>query len=1394
MGHQQQQLEQEMMQIEMDALLQTLSGPPGTSASNDYSEWPDENAAVWIPAQAPTDEQGDASIHEELDALLNQLNHSESAQAINAADFHNQNDPNALNIFNEYSLFNEPSPMENAAFFNLPHQPHILNMFNSPLMPMPMPFMFMQSAPGSLAMSSDHSTAETLVQNTSAATTSTNTSTRRVNGRRKKRISVFSTEPPGSNATTCTCIAACTCTVTPASNTTNPSVVFSQAAIKASTRRRTVEEPLECIECHDPIGVLELRGTPASFESGYAPWIKCKTCCESFLSNQTTGATSSSSASLTRKRRSAPAPESPADRILCCLVCKRPTAQGCVKSRILPSSPLHKPSEPISDPTDPSFPTLATETNAPQYEWRTPEFSVTLICSSCHARYLFCSECGGGGKTRTGKYRPRALFPLNRRTCSLPHIRIGTTPVSHRVLEAPLLSASGSLEIVEGVRDVFFDCLVSLYAVPGVLEAGVDGDGVGFLGSAEANRGDGFEDRPDVKLMEAGSSSDHSDMRAIAATPESGGTLSRIYKQVEELWASTVLDAITSENPKGLGGGKIHVTVAWIEKRNRNKGLVSRKKKVKDEEEVQDEGVPWLVRLAMEGTIAPLKSVGGDVGFVSGKAVAGGRSTSESRGNVATNSFPGALADEGDASIEKTYVSFAVSEWDRARGALFILQMAPRSVYLPTKESYGDLLQRNIERVQADSRRDNAPPLQHVWCWTREESHSRLKTIPERLGFVPLEQYIRENPGIDRATFSRDAYPPLMEAGVSVHVTSVKKFMKMVATYSTKLRGSDQRKLRDEVEAMLEASNSGSEDLRDGGSVSVLFAEALTRMSVDVGGPHRIAAYGRGDNVVFVRVDPAVDSATNSISSDGVLLPTVYALSIEPKLLPHIVTHAGVVRRLMQGADLMLPGVLKPVETRIRKGDPVAIVSNGAPVAVAFAAMDATEMLANGMRGKGFVIVHVVGDALFAMGDGVIATSNLEAQLDSEEDDDDDSEFVVVEREDVDPAITRADSDPVVLEMETLSLYDAESIVKVANAPSVQQSPQEMDRMLELALLTSIKISLPQDSKAYPMPVTSLYSLHMQLIDPSLEVKNSSYKKLAKFLKAMEKRGYLKLKERQGGELVLVSVNSAHPEVSAFVVDQRTAKQIQKNARASDSGASSSAATNTPSAAQDQFIQITDLFKSTASVGRMWKEVGIQKDSLFTRAEVKQAIETYIKVQDLVNKENPRLIKIDAYLADAILSKDEYASVQFLARDAILDRICDKMTPMHSISAPGSDPILRKGAVKPLSILVEKRQGRKTVTRISNMESYLIPPEELATRLKVPCAASTTVAPLQGGGGSSGKPLLHEVLVQGNKVHEVCVVLRDQYGFLFQGGGKAAKLGIKGGSQCRYVEVVDKSL
>jgi hypothetical protein len=50
-------------------------------------------------------------------------------------------------------------------------------------------------------------------------------------------------------------------------------------------------------------------------------------------------------------------------------------------------------------------------------------------CTSCHRKYRICSDCGGGGNRRTGKYRPHILFAVGRKNCQLSHTRIGNQPI-----------------------------------------------------------------------------------------------------------------------------------------------------------------------------------------------------------------------------------------------------------------------------------------------------------------------------------------------------------------------------------------------------------------------------------------------------------------------------------------------------------------------------------------------------------------------------------------------------------------------------------------------------------------------------------------------------------------------------------------------------------------------------------------------------------------------------------------------------------------------------------------------------------------------------------------------------------------------------------------------------
>ncbi|KAJ3098216.1 hypothetical protein HDU97_004198 [Phlyctochytrium planicorne] len=75
--------------------------------------------------------------------------------------------------------------------------------------------------------------------------------------------------------------------------------------------------------------------------------------------------------------------------------------------------------------------------------------NVEPICARCVRGYDLCTQCGGGGTFRTGKWRPRQLFEPGRRTCSLSHDRIGAIShfqiTSYACPSSPIESPQGTL-------------------------------------------------------------------------------------------------------------------------------------------------------------------------------------------------------------------------------------------------------------------------------------------------------------------------------------------------------------------------------------------------------------------------------------------------------------------------------------------------------------------------------------------------------------------------------------------------------------------------------------------------------------------------------------------------------------------------------------------------------------------------------------------------------------------------------------------------------------------------------------------------------------------------------------------------------------------------------------
>lgn len=73
----------------------------------------------------------------------------------------------------------------------------------------------------------------------------------------------------------------------------------------------------------------------------------------------------------------------------------------------------------------------------------------------------------------------------------------------------------------------------------------------------------------------------------------------------------------------------------------------------------------------------------------------------------------------------------------------------------------------------------------------------------------------------------------------------------------------------------------------------------------------------------------------------------------------------------------------------------------------------------------------------------------------------------------------------------------------------------------------------------------------------------------------------------------------------------------------------------------------------------------------------------------------------------------------------------NRMQVHHKVSR-GTQEVIRKGAIRTIQIMTERRQGNKKMTRLSGLECFLMDPDSLASELQKKFACSTTTAELPG--------------------------------------------------------------
>lgn len=481
-------------------------------------------------------------------------------------------------------------------------------------------------------------------------------------------------------------------------------------------------------------------------------------------------------------------------------------------------------------------------------------------------------------------------------------------------------------------------------------------------------------------------------------------------------------------------------------------------------------------------------------------------------------------------------------------------------------------------------------------------------------------------------------------------------------------------------------------------------------------------------------------------SRAGKLVPTVYTLWRAPFLLEKVYTNPHVIEVLIGGANLMLPGCAPSFGT-IQKGDVVGICDTAHPnrvMAIGYAALDLKDITKTvGTTGIAVNVIHRVDDVICHVAKKKVevpeqveeVTMVLKEEEEEEEEEKGEEETDVQAKEEDSNQSTHGDD-----RSEDVTTDQVEKLTKELN----DLTTDDVDYLLKRALyqtLTQTPVTPPLSSSQFmDQLVQNLATDHSDV-----NIKKSSWKKAAKFLKAMEKDGFLKLKGK-GDDLTVVEVakSSNNDTLKGFVP-----YKVKKPAKKSPSESSSNG-----KAAGSLILE--HYYKPTSVLRPLYNSLDLELDAYYTTKELRKHLDQYIDKEQLVNPADKSTIIVNDFLSKIIPGNKN-----LVKRSQLLAPFEKQFSSFYTISKPGqSNGSLKKlrGTPPKVHIVIETKIGRKTITRVFNFETYGVDAEELSAELKLKCSGSATIRP------NVQSPKIIEVVVQGSHSQKAVELLTTKFG------------------------------
>ncbi|XP_041969750.1 eukaryotic translation initiation factor 2D [Aricia agestis] len=514
-----------------------------------------------------------------------------------------------------------------------------------------------------------------------------------------------------------------------------------------------------------------------------------------------------------------------------------------------------------------------------------------------------------------------------------------------------------------------------------------------------------------------------------------------------------------------------------------------------------------------------------------------------------------------------------------------------------------------------------------------------------------------------------------------------------------------------------------------------------------------------------------VDGTPMIIELEDRLVPTVCAMWKVPDLVPTIAIHTPVLSKIQGGAPLYAPGVVSDSlkGKRFNRGAILAVCTgdNYAAGLVGKAAVSSTD-LARLPMGVCLETIHVFGDMLckdvkfnklerpklappIFSDDTNIMTENL-AQLN-----------IQPIKEEWPSLVKENPAVPVVNEPQIIDDQKSQKDEKEKNDVDKDMDhnetfatecsdneddgiPSDMDGLLRWCLLSFLK---HQATKVeLPLKTNLFYKNYLMPLCPenhTLDVKKSSYKKMGKFLEAMQREGLVETREIEKGVDALVKLNPAHPLVRAH----RTPRTAPAPTTVAHAPASPPV--------------IRELYCVTAAVAAALAPH--RKGTALSASEVRATLVEYVRARELTAPERRGAVVLDDALAQAANKRPQ----EVLKWEEIMTGVLGRMTPSTDMVFSDGTHKLIKSKLEPIKMQVATRSGNKKVTLVSNLEAFGYNLVELAQACQHGAAASCGVTRSSGAKAD-------QLLLQGDQTHFIAKLLIEKYGLpkkFLEGADKA---------------------